>query len=47
MPSKIPYRQRLPLLRIVKGVRFEWMPRPLVTYDDGGVRFESNGSTLH
>jgi len=30
MPSKIPCRQRLPLLRIVKGVRFECNPSTFV-----------------
>ena len=34
MPRKIPCRQRLPLLRLVEHL--SGMPRPLVTYDDGG-----------
>jgi len=38
MPSKIPCRQRLPLLRIVKGVRFELNASTFgnLQYDDGG-----------
>jgi len=38
MPSKLPCRQRLPLLRIVKGVRFEWNASTFgnLQYDDGG-----------
>ena len=37
-PSKIPCRQRLPLLRIVKGVCFEWNASTFgnIQYDDGG-----------
>jgi len=49
MPSKLPCRQRLPLLRVVKVDVWSGMPRPLVTYSMmmEGVRFESNSSTLH
>jgi len=48
MPSKIPFQQPLPLLRIVKRVRFELNASSFgnLHYDDG-VRFETNGSTLH
>ena len=51
MPSKIPCRQRLPLLRIVKGVRFELNASAFgnLQYDDGGsaLWIKSNGSSLH
>jgi len=38
VPSKIPCRQRLPLLRIVKGVSFELNASTFgnLQYDDGG-----------